>query len=851
MNIFYKIFFISLPFIGCTIFTSAQRPDTTGKTIIRAAGTEYLRSPFYQSLWGHNYRMEWVTPVSFPVLKLDTALGGLTPLKQGGGHQSKSLHLKTKEGKVYTMRSVNKTLKVIVPEIFQNTFIADIADDEISMSHPYAALTVPGMAEAAEIYHTYPKYFYVPEQPALDTFNEKFANTLYLFEQRPDENWSNADNLGNFNKFISSEKVRENMFKDNSHRVDQTAFVKARLFDMFLGDWDRHEEQWKWGSVEKGKSRVYVPIPVDRDQPYSKFDGLLLKAILSGPGFKYFQSFDYDIPYPEGFSYERRNLDRFFTNRVLLNEWQNLAKELQQQLTDDVIERSIKQLPPEIFAISGEEIIAKLKSRRGHLVEYATKYYLFMAKDVDIVGSKDREYFEVNSINDNETEVNVYDIKDGEKRDTPFYSRSFLANETSEIRLYGLSGKDIYMVNGKASRAITIRIIGGDEKDSISISGSGKKVQIYDDAKNIFELHSKSRLHLSSDSTVHAFNYDAFIADKKLMRPALGFNDEDRLFVGLGYSWQHQSFRKSPFAFKQAIGVNYSISQKAFSTTYTGIFPKSIGGWNLLLKGNYDAVRWTYFFGLGNETSYLNAKKYYRLRTAEWLGSVGLNRVIGLSNVTLSGFYNSVRVLHDADKFFTKDYLPAHPESSNSNSFVGGSVNYNVMAVDDSIVPLRGITFNVNARYTQKLSDDHNAFARFAGDVEFFIPLIPSISLAITTGGATVTGTPEFYQYPILGGSDNLRGFVRDRFRGKTAFYNSNELRFITDMRSYLMNGKAGLVAFFDNGRVWMPGEKSGNWHTSYGGGILLAPFNFAFFDITYGISKESTPIQIRFRKKL
>ena len=165
----------------------------------------------------------------FPILMLDTAYGGLTPYKEGGGHQSKSLHLKTKEGKEYAMRSVNKSLKVIMPEIFQNTFIADIADDEISMSHPYAALTVPLMADAAKIYHTNPKYVFIPEQPALDTFNKKYANTLYLLEQRPDGDWSNADNLGNFNKFISSEKVRENIFEDNRNKVDQPAFVKGKI----------------------------------------------------------------------------------------------------------------------------------------------------------------------------------------------------------------------------------------------------------------------------------------------------------------------------------------------------------------------------------------------------------------------------------------------------------------------------------------------------------------------------------------------------------------------------------------------------------------------------------------------
>jgi hypothetical protein len=28
--------------------------------------------------------------------------------------------------------------------------------------------------------------------------------------------------------------------------VDARSYLKGRLFDMFLGDWDRHQSQWEW-----------------------------------------------------------------------------------------------------------------------------------------------------------------------------------------------------------------------------------------------------------------------------------------------------------------------------------------------------------------------------------------------------------------------------------------------------------------------------------------------------------------------------------------------------------------------------------------------------------------------------
>ena len=58
------------------------------------------------------------------------------------------------------------------------------------------------------------------------------------------------------------------------------------------------------------------------------------------------------------------------------------------------------------------------------------------------------------------------------------------------------------------------------------------------------------------------------------------------------------------------------------------------------------------------------------------------------------------------------------------------------------------------------------------------------------------------------------------------------------------MNAKAGLLAFFDNGRVWMPEDTSTTLHTSYGGGILIAPFYKISMTMVYGITKETRLLQ-------
>ena len=57
----------------------------------------------------------------------------------------------------------------------------------------------------------------------------------------------------------------------------------------------------------------------------------------------------------------------------------------------------------------------------------------------------------------------------------------------------------------------------------------------------------------------------------------------------------------------------------------------------------------------------------------------------------------------------------------------------------------------------------------------------------------------------------------RERFYGKTNFYNNNELRWIKNTHNYLFAGRIGLLAFVDNGRIWQPLELSDKWHTAYG----------------------------------
>ena len=845
--------YLWLGLLCVSLHSTAQTPvaDTAAyKSVV--AGPTYQRSSFYQWLWGRNHRAEWTTLVRVPVLLLDTAFGGLIPYKTGGGNESKSLRLQTKEGKEYTLRSINKSREDVIPPRFKRTFMAAIVKDGISQSHPYGAFAVSNMMQHAGIYHTQPTLVYLPQQKSLDTFNAKYGNGLYLLEQKPDGDWRESDNLGNFRSFISTDTLLMRLQLKHNYIIDQHAFARARLFDMLIGDWDRHEGNWSWGETPTPNGILLKPVPRDRDQAFYYHDGWLINLVIKGGGLSFMQHFDYKEKHVEVLNTSGRHMDRYFTNSLTLTDWLYEATALQKALTDSVIEQSVAQLPPEIYTTKGQELIDKLKARRNQIPGFAKDYYLFIAKEVEISGSGQREYFEVSGADDNKTSVTVFRINEnGQKATTPYYNRIFNPAETKEIRLFGVKGEDVYVVNNDRNK-IAIRIIGGPGKDSIV--QSGHTVQVYDDNNNTFQT-STAHMHLSADTSAQKWSYRWNRYDESGFRPTIFYNNTDRIFAGIGYKYRKYKWRKDPFDWEHEFGARYSISQNALSFYWSAEYPHVIGKWNLIMRADYDAIRWTNFYGTGNETkSITDDINYYRLRSEEWNAAVGVNRRFGRSTVAATGYYMRIKGLNDPERFPSKVFTN-NGELFKVNPYAGVLLTYSYVHVKDSIVPESGYTVLANATYAKNFLQNE-FYQQYNIHGQLYVPIVRRVSLAIRAGAETIVNdnvlqSGQSYEHAIIGGPRTLRGFRRERFWGKTAFYNSNELRFITNFRSYFMTGKIGVFAFFDQGRVWMPGEQSDKMHFSYGPGFMLAPYYKCNISFTYGITEETRLFQLRLNRVL
>src|SRR5436190_23823960 len=71
--------------------SSVRRIGTDSVLVI--AGEIFRAGSLHRKLLGNNYRFEWTTPITVPVLDLKTLHGGLHPTKVGGGKQAPSLRM--------------------------------------------------------------------------------------------------------------------------------------------------------------------------------------------------------------------------------------------------------------------------------------------------------------------------------------------------------------------------------------------------------------------------------------------------------------------------------------------------------------------------------------------------------------------------------------------------------------------------------------------------------------------------------------------------------------------------------------------------------------------------------------
>ena len=340
-------------------------------SVMVAASTLYKGNILKDLMQGENYREAWATPVQVPIAFLDTLKGGMKIIKEGGGQQTHSLKLKGEDGITYTLRSVTKDAEKLIPEAAETLGLENIIVDGISGQHPYGAILAAEMANITEVLHTHPQVVFLPNQASLGNFNEKYGNRLFLleYETESEENWTELENVI---EIIETDDLQELKLKQGKKlQIDRPAYIRARLFDILIGDWDRHSEQWGW-VIQKENDRLKATVvPGDRDNAFFKVGGII-PGILTDKNIKPdIRPFKEEVDYMPGLVYPS---DRYFLIGTPQELFIEEAEKLQKSLSDEKIDNAFNVWPPQISKLNKEEIKLKLIARRNNLVDHAVRF---------------------------------------------------------------------------------------------------------------------------------------------------------------------------------------------------------------------------------------------------------------------------------------------------------------------------------------------------------------------------------------------------------------------------------------------------------------------------------------------
>lgn len=843
--------------ISSCLFSQEKIDADTSKLVEVTAGPHYEISGFGEFFAGRHWRELWIEPFKVPVLDLNNFEGGIKPFKPGGGKQTMSLHFKNEKGKRFKFRSIDKEPERGLPPELRNTIIADLMQDQISVINPVSSIIVAPMMTDLKIINAPPFLTVLPDDTTLRGFRDDYKNLLGTMEEHPDTYDDESLNFANADKIKDTEEVFESREFNWQEKIDARDFLKARLFDILIGDRDRHAGQWKWAGykLESGIT-TWKPIPRDRDFAFPLYDGVI--ASLMSMVFRSMVHYDENMPVMLDMTWEGRHLDRRILSELTFDEWDSVAVFIQKKLTDDKIRKAVQTMPPELFSIEGERLINTLISRRHQLRDAAKEFYLLNSLYLHIYATHLDDSVYV-SRSDSITLVEVFDRRYGQK----YFSREVINSKTEEIRLYLLNGNDIALLEGSSEEGIDVFVDASGGKDElIDNSETGMKLlqhlplfpqkaatRFYDsDEDTYFKEGNNTYINTEEfeipDDPLERFepDYENRGSDMSYLFP-LGYNSDDGAKLGLGAEFKFYEYRLKPYSHSLGLTGAYTTKSNAYEIKAFGDFNNIFTGSNVDIALEVSELNITRFYGFGNNTlrnEELNENNFYQVDQT-FLSLSALANFPVIKNLSVSfgaEIENSIIDTEENTFLFENNFYGTGNFSYSSLIF---QAKYD--SRDKQVFPHSGVYVNFTNNYYLNVFNNPDRFGKAVIDARTYFTgkLITDISLALRSVAEIAWGDYPFFYSASLGGKRSLRGIPRDRYRGDYSLLAQAELRFELIDFNFVIPGKLGMNLFTDAGRVFLKDEESDTWHKAFGAGLwfsvldrmLLASFNFAHSDET------------------
>jgi hypothetical protein len=398
------------------------------------AGRSYPAGRLKRFFAGDLNRRLWDIPVRLPVLDMASVGGGLHPLRVSGGKQTVGLRLLGRNGMEYEFRPVVKNPAGVLPRWMREGAVADALDDQMAAQFPFGAVVVDRLLDAVGVIAPRPIPIVMPNDPRLGQYRALFAGRVGLFNVHADEREGNQPGYGGYTRIVDSDEMYEDVLNNPESTFDDRYFLRARLIDLLVGDWDRHSGQWRWAR----DGNQWRAIPEDRDWAFARMDGFV--GGLARLFVPQYVGFSDQYPAVKRLVEQATNIDHHVLNLLGQEDFLAIAREVQSALSDSVIEAAVGALPPPYLGLERERLVTTLKARRDRLVEYTAEYYRHLVKELRVFGfANSADIVEFDQVSDSGARVRV---RTGSRTGPVSFERFVNARETRRVELYIEEGKD-------------------------------------------------------------------------------------------------------------------------------------------------------------------------------------------------------------------------------------------------------------------------------------------------------------------------------------------------------------------------------------------------------------------------
>lgn len=517
-------------------------PGNSPDSALVTVGRHYAsHGQVYRWFFGDHYRALWAAPVVLPVLHLAKLPGHPHPTALGGGFQTTSVTLETADGRKFVARTLDKDPYKTLPKIMRKTFLLRVVRDETCGANPFAPLALPALSRAVGVPYASPHFYYIAAPDStFDALTPKLRGKVVLVEEKFEgkmmaRNFRELKEAGTvprytpaaqFEDFVATEDALRNRYRSRDYQLAAGAFARARLFDLLIGDWDRHEGQWTWAEAATtsdgndgyfAKTR-YAPIPKDRDQAFFRFDDGLLTWLASRRwAVRKLQTMHARYGDIGSLAWNARFLDARALQSLNAGAFTALARAMQANLPDSVLRAALKAWPAPVQTLETERTFQLLRARRDALPAAAEAFARHLARDPLAVGSDDADSIVVYRQQNGETTVVMRFMKaDSARFGDAYFYRTYSPADTRRLRIYGLGGQDcITIVDSTAARSphpVPIALYPGEGEDQLTLHGkSARGIRLYDTKRGIGLPEKKVRglkvkLARRGDVRVHAFD---------------------------------------------------------------------------------------------------------------------------------------------------------------------------------------------------------------------------------------------------------------------------------------------------------------------------------------------------------